>query len=74
MSKEVLIMDTTSSNMALFAYDQGFIDFQAQVIQEIDAEIQRLGKYGRTELYGLHKTREIVLRLGEPPQENATAR
>lgn len=74
MSKEVLIMDTVSSNMALFAYDQGFLDFQSQLLAEIDAEIERLGRYGRTELYGLHKTREIALRLGNPPQENATTR
>lgn len=69
MSKTVHSM--ASTNFAMFAYDKGFDDFRDQLLAEIDTEIARLSKYGRTELYGLHKTREIVLRLGEPPQENA---
>jgi hypothetical protein len=39
---------------------------RARITKELEAEIQELKKYGRTELWGLHKALLIV---NQPPEE-----
>lgn len=61
MSKN--IHTVASTNFAMYAYDQGFEDALVELVKTIDTELTDLAKYGRTELYGLHKTKSLVLQL-----------
>lgn len=65
--------ETVSAELTRFVYDQGFEDALLAVAQAIDAELTDLSKYGRTELYGLHKTKTLILKLSlnQPTQTNA---